>query len=382
MKIGVLTLPLHANYGGNLQVWALMTALKDMGHDAWLIDRHRNHISWWRLPLELGKRAVLKYGARRPGVSFRKNILDRKERELYELHSARFIAEHLAPSTEQFHSTRQIRDRIKQHQFDAIIVGSDQVWRREYAPNIQDYFLGFLPEGASPRRISYAASFGTDKWRLTPAQTQACSKLLKKFDAVSVRESSGIRLCREYLGADAVHVLDPTMLLDAERYLQLLPEKQPPAQKLGRLFTYLLDNEPVKLQALERIAQQTRLTPTDVTGRQVGDMLSKPATAPPVENWIRGFRDAEFVFTDSFHGCVFSILFNKPFVAIGNPKRGLARFESLLEMFGLKNRLVISSNEVTADLLNAPIDWNAVNRVLHDKRQSSVGFLASALAGV
>lgn len=381
MKIGILTLPLHANYGGNLQVWALMTVLKDMGHDAWLIDRHRNHIPVWRLPLELAKRALLKYGARRPSISFRKNILDRKERELYELHATRFIAEHIKPSTERFHSTKQIKRGISRHRFDAIIVGSDQVWRREYAPTIQDYFLGFLSDGISTKRISYAASFGTDNWRLTPTQTEVCSRLLKRFDSVSVRESSGIHLCRDYLGVDAAHVLDPTLLLDAQRYLQLLPESQPlPTEKSGKLFTYLLDNEPTKLQTLDRIARYAGLTPTDVTGRLAGHASSKPKTAPPVERWISGLRDADFVFTDSFHGCVFSILFNRPFVTIGNPKRGLARFESLLEIFGLRNRLVTSADEVTIDLVNAPIDWDEVNRVLHEKRQSSARFLASALA--
>jgi len=95
---------------------------------------------------------------------------------------------------------------------------------------------------------------------------------------------------------------------------------------------------------------------------------------PPVEEWIRGFIDAEFVVTDSFHGTVFSILFNKPFVSIGNKGRGLSRFTSLLKMFKLENRLIFNSEYCNLDNLNS-IDWERTNSILRDKREKSLRFL-------
>ena len=93
---------------------------------------------------------------------------------------------------------------------------------------------------------------------------------------------------------------------------------------------------------------------------------------PPVEEWLRGFYDAEFVVTDSFHACVFSILFNKPFIVIGNEGRGIARFESLLKTFGLEERLVITNNlDLPSSIFSPP---NALN-MISDLRDISYKFL-------
>ncbi len=82
-------------------------------------------------------------------------------------------------------------------------------------------FLDFV-KGQNVKRLSYAASFGTDKWEFTPQQTAICSPLAQKFDLVTVREGSGVKLCKDHLGVNAVHVLDPTMLLTKEDYISLI----------------------------------------------------------------------------------------------------------------------------------------------------------------
>ena len=94
---------------------------------------------------------------------------------------------------------------------------------------------------------------------------------------------------------------------------------------------------------------------------------------PPVEKWLRGFYDANIVLTDSFHACVFSILFNKPVVAFGNEKRGMSRFTSLLEVFGLEKCLITSVNDFSPEILN--IDWQNVNRILAEKRSECLRYL-------
>jgi hypothetical protein len=99
----------------------------------------------------------------------------------------------------------------------------------------------------------------------------------------------------------------------------------------------------------------------------------------PVEVWLQGFADAEFVVTDSFHACVFAILFNKPFIAYLNPERGGTRFESLLAKFNLLNRLLTTSDAFCPDEL-PPIDWADVNNRLCELRKSSMEFLRQSLA--
>jgi hypothetical protein len=100
-----------------------------------------------------------------------------------------------------------------------------------------------------------------------------------------------------------------------------------------------------------------------------------------VEGWLAAIHEASFVVTDSFHGTAFSILFNKPFMAYGNPKRGLARFASLLKMFGLEDRLAVRPDEIDVERMLEPIDWDAVNERLEKLRADSRRFLLSALSG-
>ena len=136
---------------------------------------------------------------------------------------------------------------------------------------------------------------------------------------------------------NASHVLDPTMLLDVQDYVDLVKRADIPKSK-GTLLCYILDETESTTDLISRLASETGLVPFRGNSR-VEDWSAPLAERiqPPVEQWLRGFMDAELVVTDSFHACVFSILFHKPFVVVGNKERGLARVKSLLKMFGLEN---------------------------------------------
>ena len=94
---------------------------------------------------------------------------------------------------------------------------------------------------------------------------------------------------------------------------------------------------------------------------------------PSVEQWLRGFMDADMVVTDSFHACVFSIIFNKPFVVVGNNKRGNTRFDSLLKTFGLADRFLYDINDI--ERMNSTIDWDSVNAIIEELRNLSLNFI-------
>ena len=216
-----------------------------------------------------------------------------------------------------------------------------------------------------------------DLWEYTEKQTQLCKQLLKKFDAVSVREANGVELCNKYFDVEALQVLDPTMLLTEKEYCKLFQIAQTPKSK-GTLLNYVLDrNENIDM-LIAKIALEKGLIPYAVNNPFEYDETKPVAERikPSIETWLRGFYDAEFVVTDSFHACVFSILFKKQFIVVGNQKRGLARLESLLRMFQLEDRLVKSKENI---LKLSPIDYTIVYDIYEQQRQRSVDFLFELL---
>ena len=354
MRIGILTLPLHTNYGGILQAYALQTVLERMGHDVCVIEKKRQplRLPLWKAPLSYGKR-ILKNLTGNPFPIFYEQKMNREE-PIVGQNTDKFINKYIK---------RRIVDDfsdIKETDFDAIVVGSDQVWRPKYFnDNIENAYLRFA-EGWEIKRIAYAASFGTNEWEYTPEQTERCAKLLKRFNAVSVREKSGVGLCREHFHIEAKHVLDPTMLLSADDYVKLFEVAGTPKSS-GTLLCYILDETPEKTALVNKIAEEKHLIPFRVNSKVENPMATlSERIQPSVEQWLRGFYDAKLVVTDSFHACAFSILFNKPFIVIGNTKRGISRFTSLLFMFGLMDRLI------TNNIFNkkrGKIDWNNVNEI-------------------
>lgn len=369
MRIAILTLPLNTNYGGILQAYALQTVLERTGHEACLIERRWRpaRLPLWKAPLVYGKR-ILKNVTGRPFPVFYEQKVNREE-PIVRQNTDKFISRYIK---------RRIVDdfsEIKESDYDAFVVGSDQIWRPKYFNDrIERAYLDFT-EGWNIKRIAYAASFGTDDWEYTPGQTERCGRLLRLFDAVSVRESSAVGLCREHFGIEAKHMLDPTMLLEKEDYIRLFENANTPKSN-GTLLNYILDDTPEKTALTDRIAKERGLVPFRVNSK-VEDCLAplSERIQPPVEQWLRGFYDAEFVVTDSFHACVFSILFNKPFLAIGNAGRGLSRFKSLLGMFGLKDRLIIGCH---AYVECKEVDWQNIMSVLEEKK-NGVMFLIDKL---
>lgn len=378
MKIGILTLTLHNNYGGLLQAFALQKALKNTGHDVCTINLHSEGDTL------LSKMRLLAEGLIDRFLLQKKVIIrdwpTQKENEIISANTRRFVNENIR-TTEKYDSSLTL-SKLSKYGFEAFIVGSDQVWRPRFSPNIFNFFLDFVENANNVKRIAYAASFGVDDWEFTPEQTETCARLAKKFNAVSVREESAVKLCNEKFGVDALHVLDPTMLLNKEDYIALVEKDNMPNSK-GNLMVYVLDKSPDITKIEEILVSGFKLKSFYVMAKRKFTDFDKESIEdcifPPVTAWLRGFMDAEFVVTDSFHGTVFSILFNKPFITIGNQDRGLARFTSLLKLFNLENRLIQTSADINDKLLHEKINWEKVNLILREKKEQSFRFLNDVL---
>lgn len=346
MKIGILTLPFEANYGWAVQRWALYKSLEKLGHQPIIINRR------WSVNND--------------------NVINIFKRFVYyNVICPRFkrFVDNETPVVTPIVRTSEATYDVSKH-LDAVIVGSDQVWRIENTRLAGlDFFLSFLKD-SQIKRLSYAASFGTDTWLGTDDETAQAKCLLQKFDAISVREDTGVDICNKYFEVNASHVLDPTLLLSAYDYNEILSE---PKSK-NELVTYILDSTVEKRTAVSGIALQCSLKEVNLFPFESFTFYKS------VYTWLEKIRDARYVVVDSFHGMVFCILFHKQFAVFANSKRGLTRFTSLLDILGLTNRMTTEfDKDKVFEILNQPIDYASVESNLATHRDLSIKFLTDNL---
>lgn len=370
MKIGILSLVLHTNYGGILQSYALQTVLERLGHEVYVFNREQQYdkTRWKYIPKRFVKRII-----GRDVVIFQEA---RYKKE------APMICQHIWNFRKKYIHEYIIKsfDDIKKMNLDAIIVGSDQVWRpcyfkSQWNAGIENAFLSFTRDWKI-KRIAYAASFGVNDWEFSDQETQLVAEAGKLFSVISVREDSGIKLLKEKLNLDSIQVLDPTLLLSRDDYVRLI-EKADIGKSSGNLLTYILNPSSKKTTFINEVAKAKGLIPFSVNNSNVKQTAPiGQRIMPSIEKWLQGFNDAKLVVTDSFHACVFSIIFHKQFVVVGNKERGMSRFESLLDIFGLKDRLVNIGDDISS--LNE-IDFSAVDKIYDILKEESMSFLFNAL---
>lgn len=357
MKIGILTLQIHRNYGGTLQNFALQKVLQEMGYDPITINRRppRNKVRYWLSQIKYYLYKVLSRDV--SGVFYFQH--HKMGQKFY-----RFVKKHLRLTIPVNNYSIDI---LKKYNCDIVIVGSDQVWRRGFFPPdfIRNYFCEFIGNDHIPR-IAYAASFGVDEWEYEEDLGKDCAELASRFIAISTREDSGVELLKNLGVNNAKAVLDPTMLLTAKDYCKI--SDNVPSNKSSFLFAYLLNCSEYNITIVNQIAKRHNLTPLIVR--------SEFDAQYSVEEWIALIRDCNYVVTDSFHGTVFSILFHKPFATLINTKRGEGRLNTLLSRFDLRDRMIYDEIEFPAKA----IDWSTVDLKLNAWRKISYNFLEKSLA--
>lgn len=353
MRVGIITLSLENNYGGILQNFALQKVLKDMGHTP-MTCRWPGYTNFGYIKAALF--SVLKGGRNFPTTPWTYN-------------KARKGLEDFINQNIDYRFYRDPNKFLRWFKPQAMIVGSDQVWRPKYNSHLYSAYLDFVKD-KSVKRIAYAASFGVGEWEYSVAQEKVCKELIGRFDAVSVREQSGVDLCKEHFGINPQWVLDPTLLLDRDVYEELcasIPKSN------EAILVYMVDySEAIKQQA-EKLSQSTGL-PIKIIKADKGVTQNDS-----VAKWLAAFRDAKYVITDSFHGAVFSIIFEKNFWTIGNIKRGISRFDSLLGLFCLQERLILS-NSINDLATYQPVDWPAVNQKSHVHKADALKFLKDSIS--
>lgn len=343
-KIAILSLPCNPNYGFVLQQWALYSFLKWNNYSVVLLNRRWNRIngSW----LDKLKTFLFLHVFCHPFYSFWKKMAHSPE----------------------IRSSNNMRSFVKKNGIDTVVVGSDQVWRIENTRGADLNFFGDFLDGLNVKKISYAPSFGRDDWKGTEEETKSIKRLLNSFDSVSVRERDGLSLCKEIFSVEAKLVLDPTMLLCVDEYKKLLKKKK---RNKNYVATYILDATNEKNEFIAKIAAGRPIVPLIKENRIMSNMS--------IEDWLTEIYFADYVVVDSFHGMVFSILFEKEFCAIANKRRGISRFTSLLSVLNLDNRLIYDLSLPEQITSQKKIAYDDVNSRLNALREDSRSFLLNAL---
>ena len=380
MKVGIVTFFSVPNYGAMLQAYALWKYLEGRGHEVEFIDYAFGNTR--RIPL--WKCFVARHWH---------NCIDtiRKKLKFY----VRFDIVHFSdayPRTKRFKVMADLE--IISNKYNAIIVGSDQMWNPAWCSgiNLPVVMLDFAHERV--KRISYAASFGTTVWREDQNAKQA-GELLRKFAKISVREESGIKLANELSSrADVVQMLDPTLLHSADFYRKIIIDAGVDVPKHNRptIFRYMLDewdDAATSQKAFEFVKAKLNLEETDTDRTPVRGLLAPlckflGVTAKvSVPEWLAKITASDFVFTNSFHGTVFAILFHRPFVSIllrGRMSGMNERALSLLKKLGLESRAVYADDTAAIEAaLALPIDWERVDAARVAYVGESQNFLQDSL---
>jgi len=371
MKVGILTFWWSEdNYGQLLQCYALQKYLRDAGHDAYLIryisiNDYIKLSTWEKIRKASNPIKLWSFLA-----NMKRRIVNGKEKRANPRNFTDFRNKHINQSERIYYTYKELFENPPFA--DVYIVGSDQVWNTgERTINrvmnlVNAYLLNF--GNSSVKRISYAASFGKEKWQLESEYIKTFASLLKNFDYVSVREKSGLEICKQCGIENAECVPDPTMLLDIGIY-QTLYTNEKIMQKPDKpyCFLYLLGNEfNFSVNAIYNWAKSKNIEVIYIAGNLQQDKYKK--THATIPEWIYLLEHSDTVITNSYHCTIFSLLFRKKFGIIPLAGRHIgmnSRFDTIFQLFSINSRFIDTDFSIF-DVDD--IDWRPISKTFQEIR--------------
>ena len=353
LKVAIITFHWATNYGAVLQSYALQNILQRLGVDkVRIIDYYPKHYKKYRFFIKQTLKSIIRFD---PKGIVRGLICISKETKIEHFRKDNLMR------TQYFCSDKVLKNRLEH--YDVYFCGSDQIWNISFTENGEGrgkntytYYLDFAPNDAV--KASYAASFGETEYKTKLiASIKQC---LDRFDFISVREKTGVEILKKMNIDNAEIVPDPTLLLEKREYERFVKNES----ILGKYaFVYILhgkDNDAKSL--VEKLHQD-------------GYNILKSGDEG-VEEWLTYIYNAECVLTNSFHGIVFSIIFERPFVAFFVSGSGMNdRIITLLGELGLGNRIF----DGDISIINNEIDWDSVKDKLNRYRKGGIDYLIRVL---
>ena len=315
-KVGVIGVVHETNIGNNLIKYAMSIKLKELGYSPYIIGTHMDNtnISFINRTTNL--------------VIIKKNFSE-----------------------------------IKKDDYDILMVNSDQTWRK-FDKHFYDYgFLKFA-KNWNIKKFVYGASIGYDDWKLTYEDDQIAKSLLKNFTEISIREKGSKQLIEQHFGINPTVVLDPTLLIDKNYYLNIIKDyKSERNIKNKYIFIYTIFHSEYITDAINQAKKIFNY-------ETYYFLLNKNSS---IEEFIYYMIKSKAVVTNSYHGTVLSIIFNKPFITIYDKSNAKERFTSLANLFGVHERIFENNQKINYEQLIKPL--NLDYKLLNKLRSKSINFL-------
>ena len=349
-NILISTLHFYNNFGSVLQAYALKTVLEKL----------KNHVS------------IMPYKPDIPQYQYfqseKLNLKYEEKVQKFDAFRKRYLGIEEASGT-----------RVQDWQtYDAYVVGSDIVWGKEFSGLDPVYFLQFAPDEST--KIAYAAS----TILLESGQTEndeVFSERLPFFDAIAVRETSSVEKIQSFVSNKVVDVLDPTLLLTKEDYVALEVETAEMYEK-PYMLSYFLTHDPAVVDYTNMIAEKLGLRVihyfADYPDRVFNSDAGCFAFAGPGE-FLGYVKNAQFIFTNSFHGTCFSMIYRKPFRTYTANRAIISRVKDMVRKLDMGNQCFENFHNLSEVSLN--IDYTQFEDRLKEQQVKSIGFLEGALKG-
>ena len=257
---------------------------------------------------------------------------------------------------------------INENDFDFLIVNSDQVWSYTFYYILEIGFLSFAKTWNITKFI-YGASIGHDHWTNSTKIINSVKNLINQFSGISVREIKGGEIMNKYYGIKPLLVLDPTLLINKNDYLEIIKNFDKPIDKNQiYLCSYILDESEIKSLYIKNISNELNYKIINI----------KVGVKNFIEEFIFSINICRIIITDSYHGVLFSIIFKKPFLSFINDKRGNDRFFFLNKTFILNNRFIYPTRFEKIDFnILKKLDINKTNFL--NLKKKSINFLKKKL---
>ncbi|MCI9246363.1 MAG: polysaccharide pyruvyl transferase family protein [Clostridia bacterium] len=353
-KIGILTFHNTINYGGVLQCFALQSFLTELGYYVEVINYDSANIREHnQLIQKKGRRNILKSIALLPWNMKRK------------INYQSFIKREFKLSKK---ITKQELSEFCNQSYDYIVVGSDQVWNREIIQGEEEVY--YLDNVKTPK-ISYAASIGSN----SKENLELLTKSVSNFKKLSIREQSTIDILEKEYQIFAEANMDPTLLLTREKWEKLLNIH---TENENELLLYILDNNSNLNTIVEELKKTFSVEEIKTfSKKKFGIKEAKSLCTNGPKEFVENFKSAKYVLTTSFHGTVFSIIFQKEFFVI-LPKQRSERIVSILQKLNLEDRIIEKESDI-AKFKGSKIDYEFVENVLNEERKKAQDYFTKEI---
>lgn len=369
-KIAIITLHRVRNYGSSLQTLALQEIIKSKGFEVEVIDYYpERYTSFGLLKRLKNKSEVLK---RNPILLFGARVIISFSYVRKKIVFDNFLKDNIDLTPITYRSEKELIENPIVA--DAFCTGSDQVWNSLWNEGIDaPLYLSFIDE--NKYKFSYAASIG--KSSIDKDEGDIVKKYLSSYNHLSVREDSGVDILKGLGFENAIQVLDPTLLMDADGWERFTSNKY---SKQKYVLTYNLHHDSRIDEYANELAKKYNLKVYHISYNW-HDIYRKGKLkwCPTIEDYLGLIKNAQYVITDSFHATVFSLLFHKNFVVI-YPEHASSRLRSILKQTNLEVRGTDKMPEV--ELVNNKISYDDVDEKLRLLRQESISYLDKVLGEI